>query len=63
MRGNRHLEPKVLIVDFFEWKSFYMCKLKFTDSQIICAVKCVDGEFLVPDICWELGISTATFYK
>ena len=27
------------------------------------AVKRVQGEFAVPDICLELGISTATFYK
>jgi putative transposase len=38
-------------------------KSKFTDSQIMDAVKRVEAGFAVPDICRELGISTATFYK
>jgi putative transposase len=42
---------------------FYMRKLKFTDSQIMDAVKRVEAGFSVPDICREMGISTATFYK
>ncbi len=36
---------------------------KFTDSQIIDALKRVDADLSAPDICRELGISTATFYK
>ena len=40
-----------------------MRKSKFTDSQIMDAVKRVEAGFAVPDICRELGISTATFYK
>ncbi len=40
-----------------------MRKSKFTDSQIMDAVKQVEAGFPVPDICRELGISTATFYK
>ena len=41
-----------------------MMKSKFTDSQMIMdAVKRVEAGFAVPDICRELGISTATFYK
>ena len=40
-----------------------MRKSKFTDSQIMDAVKRVAAGFAVPDICRELGISTATFYK
>jgi putative transposase len=40
-----------------------MRKSKFTDSQIIDAVKRVEAGFAVPDICREQGISTATFYK
>ncbi len=40
-----------------------MRKSKFTDSQIIDAVKRVAAGFGVPDICRELGNSTATFYK
>ena len=39
-----------------------MRKSKFTDSQIMDAVKLVEAGFGVPDICRELGISTATFY-
>jgi putative transposase len=40
-----------------------MRKSKFTDSQIMDAVKRVEAGFAVPDICRELGVSTATFYK
>jgi len=40
-----------------------MRKSKFTDSQIMDAVKRVEAGVAVPDICRELGISTATFYK
>ena len=40
-----------------------MRKSKFTDSQIMDAVKRVEAGFGVSDICRELGISTATFYK
>jgi putative transposase len=39
-----------------------MRKSKFTDSQIMDAVKRVEAGSAVPDICRELGISTATFY-
>ena len=40
-----------------------MRKSKFTDSQIMDAVKRVEAGFAVPDICRDLGVSTATFYK
>ncbi len=40
-----------------------MRKSKFTDSQIMDAVKRVEAGFGVPDIRREMGISTATFYK
>jgi putative transposase len=40
-----------------------MRKSKFTDSQIMDAVRRVEARFAVPDICQVLGISTATFYK
>ena len=40
-----------------------MKKSRFTDSQILDALKRVEAGFAVPDICWELGVSTATFYK
>jgi len=38
-------------------------RLKFSDSQIIDAVKRVESGIGVPDICRELGVSSATFYK
>ena len=40
-----------------------MKRSKFTDSQIMEALKRVDVGLAVPEICRELGISTATFYK
>ena len=40
-----------------------MKRSKFTDSQIIDSVKRVEAGIGVPDICRELGISSATFYK
>ena len=40
-----------------------MKKSRFTDSQILDAVKRVEAGFAVPDICRKLGVSTATFYK
>ncbi|WXK23694.1 transposase [Mycetohabitans endofungorum] len=40
-----------------------MKKSRFTDSQIIEALKRVESGLTVPDLCRELGISTATFYK
>ena len=40
-----------------------MKRSKFTDSQIMDALKRVDAGLAVPDVCHELGISSATFYK
>ncbi len=40
-----------------------MKKSRYSDSQIMDALKRVDAGFAVPDICRELGISSATFYK
>ena len=40
-----------------------MKKSRFTDSQILDAIKRAEAGLAVPDLCWELGISTATFYK
>lgn len=40
-----------------------MKKSKFSDSQILDAVKRVEAGIGVADICRELGISIATFYK
>jgi hypothetical protein len=38
-------------------------KSRFTDSQIMAALKRVEAGLPVPEMCRELGISTATFYK
>ena len=40
-----------------------MKKSRFTDSQIVDALKRVEGGLGVPVLCREMGISTATFYK
>ena len=40
-----------------------MKKSKFTDSQIMDALKRVEAGLSVPEVCRELGISSATFYK
>jgi putative transposase len=40
-----------------------MKKSKFTDSQIMDALKRAEAGVAVPEICRELGVSTATFYS
>ena len=40
-----------------------MKRSKFTDSQIMDTLKRVDAGLGVPEVCRELGISAATFYK
>ncbi len=40
-----------------------MKKSRFTDSQIMEALKRAEADLAVPEVCWELGISSATFYK
>lgn len=40
-----------------------MKKSRFTDSQIIDALKRAEAGLTVPELCRELGISAATFYK
>lgn len=40
-----------------------MKKSKFTDSQIMQALKRVETGMPVPELCREVGISVATFYK
>ncbi|WP_142051284.1 IS3 family transposase [Achromobacter sp. SLBN-14] len=40
-----------------------MKKSRFTDSQIIEAIKRVEAGLAVPELCRDLGISSATFYK
>ena len=38
-------------------------KSRFSDSQIIDALKLAEAGLTVPELCRELGISSATFYK
>ncbi len=40
-----------------------MKKSRFSDSQIMDALKRVEAGLSVPDVCRQLGISSATFYK
>ena len=40
-----------------------MKKSRFTDSQIMDVLKRAEAGMAVPDLCRELGVSTATFYK
>jgi len=40
-----------------------MKRLRYTDSQIMDALTRVEAGIAVPDLCRELGISSATFYK
>ena len=40
-----------------------MKKSRFTDSQIMGALKRVEAGLTVPELCREVGISSATFYK
>lgn len=40
-----------------------MKKSRFTDIQIMDALKRVEVGLSVPEVCRELGISVATFYK
>jgi len=40
-----------------------MKKSRFTDSQNAEALKRVEAGLAIPELCRELGISAATFYK
>lgn len=40
-----------------------MRKSKFTESQIIAALKAADAGLAVNEVCRQHGISAATFYK
>ena len=40
-----------------------MKKSRFTDSQIMDSLKRAEAGLAVPEVCRELGISSATFYK
>jgi putative transposase len=50
-------------VEFSQLEEFYMKKSRFTDSQIMDALKRAEAGFKVPDLCRELGISSALFYR
>ena len=43
--------------------TIYMKKSRFTDSQIMAALKRAEAGLVLPEVCRELGISAATFYK
>jgi len=40
-----------------------MRKSKFTESQIMAALKQAESGRVVNDVCRQLGVSSATFYK
>ena len=40
-----------------------MRRSRFTDSQIMDALRQAEKGMPVPNVCRDLGISTATFYK
>ena len=40
-----------------------MKKSRFSDSQIMEVLKGADAGVKVPDLCRELGVSSATFYE
>ena len=44
-------------------EEIYINKSRFTDSQIMDALKRAEAGLAVPDVCRELGISSTTFYK
>ena len=52
--------PITWIVNF---KSRKMKKVKFTESQIVAALKKQEAGMIVKDIAREMGISDATFYN
>jgi putative transposase len=53
-----------LEVEFSRYEGvLQMKKSRFTDSQIAEALKRVEAGLAVPELCRELGVSSATFYK
>lgn len=43
--------------------NFWIMKKRFTESQIVAAIKKQEAGIAVKEICRELGISDATFYN
>ncbi|NBT98967.1 MAG: hypothetical protein EBT59_07400 [Betaproteobacteria bacterium] len=60
---NPALEPRGLEVEFVQTKGSYIRKSRFTDRQILEAVKRVEAGIWVPELCRDMGISTAIFYN
>lgn len=40
-----------------------MTKLKYSEQQIIGVLKQVEGGWTVAEVCREVGVSTATYFK
>ena len=40
-----------------------MKKSRYTETQIIKVLKKVEGGRLVKEVCWEYGVSDATYYN
>jgi putative transposase len=49
--------------NFLVTRRFCIKKSRFTDSQIMEALKRVEAGLAVPELCRDMGISSATFYK
>jgi hypothetical protein len=45
------------------YRRFCMKKSRFNNSQILSILKQAEAGCPVPEICWEHGLSRATFYK
>jgi putative transposase len=62
--GNPPLGQLGLEVEFCRCEGvLQMKKSSFTDSQIAEALKRVEAGLSVPELCREMGVSSATFYK
>jgi putative transposase len=50
-------------VEFSQSEEFYMKNSRFSDSQIMDALKWAEAGFKMPDLRRELDISSALFYR